>query len=147
VISGKQVQLSIEISFKLFYPAHPAGLQATPVEAENGALRITTGSAVIVCVTFVLLCACLPAMAQYQDRDTRGVPATSASAPPPEARIDINHATVKELLSVPGMTSSWAGRIVRFRPYHSKADLLDRGIVTMKVYDQIKDYVIAHRDK
>jgi DNA uptake protein ComE-like DNA-binding protein len=86
-------------------------------------------------------------MAQYQDRDTRGVPARSASAAPPEARIDINHATVKELLSVPGMTSSWAGRIVRFRPYHSKADLLDRGIVTMKVYDQIKDYVIAHRDK
>jgi hypothetical protein len=45
------------------------------------------------------------------------------------------------------MTPSWAGRIARFRPYHSKADLLDRGIVTMQVYDRIKDYVIAHRDK
>jgi competence protein ComEA len=86
-------------------------------------------------------------MAQNQDRDSRGVPATSASAPPPEARIDINHATVKELLSVPGMTSTWAGRIVRFRPYHSKAELLDRGIVTMQVYGRIKDYVIAHRDR
>ena len=62
-------------------------------------------------------------------------------------RIDINHASVDELLKVPGMTPSWAGRIVRFRPYHTKTDLLERGIVTSEVYDRIKDYVIAHRDK
>jgi DNA uptake protein ComE-like DNA-binding protein len=98
-------------------------------------------------MTFVVLGSCLSGRAQYQDRDTRGVPGTSATAPPPEARIDINHATIKELLTVPGITSTWAARIVRFRPYHSKADLLDRGIVTMQVYDRIKDYVIAHRDK
>ena len=85
--------------------------------------------------------------AQYQDRDTRGVPTTSMSAPPPEERTDINRATLRELLKVPGMTPSWAGRIVRFRPYHTKADLLERGIVTAAVYDRIKDYVIAHREK
>ncbi len=84
--------------------------------------------------------------AQYSDRDSRGVPATSANAPRPEDRVDINHAAESGLLKVPGMTPSWAGRIVRFRPYHSKADLLDRGIVTGAVYDRIKDYVIAHRD-
>jgi DNA uptake protein ComE-like DNA-binding protein len=86
-------------------------------------------------------------MAQNQDRDTRGVPKTSATAPPPEARIDINHATVEELLKVPGMTRSWAGRVVRFRPYRTKQDLLDKGVVSGEVYDSIKDYVIAHRDK
>ena len=94
-----------------------------------------------------LLIACGVGAAQYQDQDTRGVPKTSSSAPPPEARTDINHATLNELLKVPGMTPSWAGRIVRYRPYHTKADLLDRGIVTSAVYDRIKDYVIAHRDK
>jgi DNA uptake protein ComE-like DNA-binding protein len=98
-------------------------------------------------VTLVLLGICLSAAAQYQDRDTHGAPATSASAPPPEARTDINHASMNDLLKVPGMTPSWAGRIVRFRPYHAKADLLDRGVVTSQVYDRIKDYVIAHRDK
>jgi competence protein ComEA len=67
------------------------------------------------------------------------------AVPPPEARIDINHATVEDLLKVPGMTSSWAGRIVRFRPYHAKNDLLERGVVTSQVYARIKDYVIAHR--
>ncbi len=94
----------------------------------------------------VVLGVCLAGTAQYQDRDTRGVPKTSETAPPPEKRIDINHAGVEELLKVPGMTPSWAGRIVRFRPYHTKADLVERGVVTSQVYDRIKDYVIAHRE-
>ncbi|MGA2633379.1 MAG: helix-hairpin-helix domain-containing protein [Terracidiphilus sp.] len=90
---------------------------------------------------------CLTGMAQYQDRDTRGVAKTSATAPPAEMRIDINHASADELLKVPGMTQSWAGRIVRFRPYRSKTDLVEKGVVTSEVYDRIKDYVIAHRDQ
>lgn len=94
-----------------------------------------------------LLGVCLAATAQYSDRDSRGTPKTSASAPSPEARIDINHATVDELLKAPGMTRSWAGRIVRFRPYRTKTDLLEKGVVSGEVYDHIKDYVIAHRDK
>jgi len=92
-----------------------------------------------------MLGVCLAGAAQNQDRDTRAVPKTSATAPPPEARIDINHASVDELMKVPGMTRSWAGRIVRFRPYHTKLDLLDRGVVTVQVYERIMDYVIAHR--
>jgi len=95
----------------------------------------------------VLLSACLAATAQYHDRDSSGAPKTSATAPAPEARIDINHASADELLKVPGMTPTWAGRIVRFRPYRTKQDLLDHGVVTSEVYDRIKDYVIAHRDK
>jgi DNA uptake protein ComE-like DNA-binding protein len=94
-----------------------------------------------------MLSVCLAGTAQYQDRDSRGVPRTSATAPPPEERTDINHASLGELLKVPGMTRSWAGRIVRFRPYHSKQDLVERGVVTSQVYSRIKDYVIAHRDK
>ena len=93
-----------------------------------------------------VLLLCLAGMAQNQDRDTRGVPKTSATAPPPEARIDINHASVDELLKVPGMTRIWAARIVRFRPYRGNQELLERGIVTGQVYDRIKDYVIAHRE-
>jgi DNA uptake protein ComE-like DNA-binding protein len=93
-----------------------------------------------------LLAVCAAGAAQYQDRDARGAPRTSTAAPSPERRVDINHATVNELLKVPGMTPSWAGRIVRFRPYRTKVDLLERGVVTGRVYDRIKDYVIAHRD-
>ncbi len=93
-----------------------------------------------------MLGVCLLGTAQNQDRDTRGVPKTSATAPPPEMRIDINHASLDELLKVPGMTRSWAGRIVRFRPYRTKIDLLGHGVVSAEVYNRIKDYVIAHRE-
>ena len=46
-----------------------------------------------------------------------------------------------------GPDAEWAERIVRFRPYHSKDDLLQRGVVTSQIYDRIKGYVIAHREK
>ena len=45
------------------------------------------------------------------------------------------------------MTPSWAGRIVRFRPYRTKQDLIEQGVVTSELYIRIKDYVIAHHDK
>jgi hypothetical protein len=89
----------------------------------------------------------ISAIAQETPWEGRGDLRTSQNAPPPEDRIDINHANLQALLKVPGMTPSWAGRIVRFRPYRTKLDLLDRGIVPDKVYDCIKDFIIAHRDK
>ncbi|WP_263355262.1 ComEA family DNA-binding protein [Acidicapsa acidisoli] len=69
------------------------------------------------------------------------MPSTNHSADP----VDINRATVTELLTVPGMTASWAERIVRFRPYRTKLDLVDQGVVTPEVYQRIRDGVIAHR--
>jgi competence protein ComEA len=76
-------------------------------------------------------------------------PAPSAAhpIPPPEGRIDINHASMGELLKIPGITSTWAVRIVRFRPYRTKRDLLDRGVLPSDIYDRIKDSIIAHRNE
>jgi len=45
------------------------------------------------------------------------------------------------------MTRSWAERVVRFRPYHTKRNLLDHGVVSGEVYDRIKDSIVAHREK
>jgi DNA uptake protein ComE-like DNA-binding protein len=94
-----------------------------------------------------IMCVLSGSQAQNQDRDSSGAPRTSATAPAPEARVDINHASLSELMKVPGMTPSWAGRIVRFRPYRTKQDLFDQGVVPSQVYDRIKDYLIAHRDE
>jgi competence protein ComEA len=71
--------------------------------------------------------------------------AKTKTSPSPESRVDINHASAADLAKIPGMTPSWAGRIVRFRPYRSKQDLVERGVLPSDVYDRIKDYVIAHR--
>jgi hypothetical protein len=43
------------------------------------------------------------------------------------------------------MARTWAARIIRFRPYRAKNELLDRGIVSHEVYARIKDHIIAHR--
>jgi DNA uptake protein ComE-like DNA-binding protein len=74
-------------------------------------------------------------------------PKPSAKSQQAEERIDINRASVKELMKAPGMTRVWAERIVRFRPYRTRLDLLERGVVSSRVYDRIKDFVIAHREK
>jgi DNA uptake protein ComE-like DNA-binding protein len=111
--------------------------------AENGAVQRKMRFAALASVSLGL---CLSGAAQYQDQGVRAVPRTSATALPPEARIDINRASVDQLLKAPGMTRIWAGRIVRFRPYRTKLDLVEKGVITAEVYDRIKDFVIAHRN-
>jgi DNA uptake protein ComE-like DNA-binding protein len=72
-------------------------------------------------------------------------PCTAIGSDKSVAAVDINRATVGELMKVPGMTQSWAARIVRFRPYRTKLDLLEQGVVPQGVYQRIRDGVIAHR--
>jgi DNA uptake protein ComE-like DNA-binding protein len=94
-----------------------------------------------------MLCVCLAGLGQNSDRDRSGTAKTSASAPAPEQRVDINHASMDDLLKVPGLTRGWSVRIVRFRPYRTKQDLFEKGVVSSEVYDRIKDFVIAHHEK
>jgi DNA uptake protein ComE-like DNA-binding protein len=63
----------------------------------------------------------------------------------PDGLVDVNVASVEELMRVPGMTKVWAARIVRFRPYRSKLDLLNEGVVTPEAYRRIRDGIVAHR--
>jgi len=94
-----------------------------------------------------LFVVCLTGMPQNHDSDSRGAAASLSSAPSPEQRVDINSASVEELMKVPGLTRVWADRIVRFRPYRTKRDLLDHGVLPDDVYDRVKDAIIAHRDE
>jgi competence protein ComEA len=108
-------------------------------------LRFTT-SVALGCALWTGAAKARATPAQYGDRDNTRAHKTSAQAPAAEARTDINHASMDKLLKVPGMTVIWAQRIVRFRPYRTKDDLLDKGILTSQAYDRIKDYIIAHKD-
>lgn len=97
-------------------------------------------------VLLALVFACAAPSALGQPPSGAQTPSHPAQSPPPAAaRIDINRASANELAKIPGLAPTWAARIVRFRPYRTKEDLLERGIVPSDVYDRIKDYVIAHR--
>jgi DNA uptake protein ComE-like DNA-binding protein len=60
-------------------------------------------------------------------------------------KVDINRASLAELEHLPGVTPVWAKRIVHFRPYKTKLDLLNQGIVPAAVYSEIRDVIVAHR--
>jgi DNA uptake protein ComE-like DNA-binding protein len=115
----------------------------SPAAAENQVVR----GIVITVLALGMAGGPLFALGGGTAREPAGVAATVHAVPAPEARVDINHASTAELMKVPGMTQSWAGRIVRFRPYRAKTDLLENGVLPSDVYDRIKDYIIAHREK
>jgi DNA uptake protein ComE-like DNA-binding protein len=59
------------------------------------------------------------------------------------ALTDINHASVERLRSLPGVDAALAEAIVRGRPYERPGDLLARRIVPARVFDGLKDRIIA----
>lgn len=92
----------------------------------------------------VLICVLLLAApgAASQPASARSAHAASRADADP---VDVNRATVAELLKVPGITKVWAERIVRFRPYRTRQDLVEQGVLPGGVYSKIKDHVVAHR--
>jgi competence protein ComEA len=109
--------------------------------AENSHVRRQVSFGIL---AIMLSCAHAPGPAGFAYQSPEA-PSGSRAEPAPDERVDINAANVDQLMKVPGMTRPWAERIIRYRPYRGKNDLVDRGIVTSQVYDRIKGYIIAHR--
>lgn len=59
------------------------------------------------------------------------------------AIVDINSADAKTLQTVPGIGSKYSEKIIKGRPYKSKADLWRKKILPKGVYDNVKDYLVA----
>ena len=57
--------------------------------------------------------------------------------------MDINSASEKDLATLKGIGPVHAKAIVKGRPYKGKDDLVQKKIITKKVYDEIKDEIIA----
>jgi competence protein ComEA len=85
------------------------------------------------------------AFAQGTKEAPRKTPdATKSEAPAKKADLmDINSASEKELATLPGIGEARAKAIVKGRPYRGKDELVQKKILTEKVYDGIKDQVIA----
>lgn len=63
---------------------------------------------------------------------------------PAETKIDVNRASEAELVSLPGIGPTTAAKIVRSRetkPFARPEELQTRGLVTARVYSDIKDLV------
>lgn len=74
-------------------------------------------------------------------------PAAKADAAKPAAEpMDINSASEQELASLKGIGEARAKAIVKSRPYKGKDDLVKKKIIPQKVYDDIRDQIIAKQD-
>jgi DNA uptake protein ComE-like DNA-binding protein len=54
--------------------------------------------------------------------------------------VDLNSASAQELAALPGISRSEAEKIIEGRPYHSKRDLVSKGILSESEYAKVRDY-------
>lgn len=66
---------------------------------------------------------------------TLGAPAVRAAEP---EIIDLNRASLEELLGFDGIGRMYAAKLVAARPFHSRSELVSRNILPMPVYLAIK---------
>ncbi len=57
--------------------------------------------------------------------------------------IDLNQATKGQLLTLPGITSIRADRVIAKRPYEKSEELVSKHVLSEAEYDRIKDRVTA----
>jgi DNA uptake protein ComE-like DNA-binding protein len=70
---------------------------------------------------------------------------TTAATPLSKAAelVDVNHATVDELKTLPGIQDAYAAKIVKNRPYANKTQLSSKGVIPAATYKRIRALIIA----
>ncbi len=61
------------------------------------------------------------------------------------AQIDINRASAEELKKLKGVGDARAEAIIKGRPYKRKDELVQRNILPQRVYDEIKEQIVARQ--
>ncbi len=77
------------------------------------------------------------------DKATESSSARSKAAQSQITLVDINSAGKKELMALKGIGETRAQAIIRARPYARKDELVQKGIVPLQVYVEIKDQIVA----
>lgn len=70
-------------------------------------------------------------------------PAKPAATESKSMLVDINHASLSEIMALKGIGEARGKAIVRGRPYARKDELVQRQIISQAAYDKIKDKIVA----
>ena len=96
------------------------------------------------------LCFASAAAAQTPEKAAKGKDATSAvqaAAKKPDKPVDINSATEKELITLPGVGAKTAKEIVAARPFKTIDDLKNVKGIGDKTFEKLKAHVVCNPAK
>jgi len=92
----------------------------------------------------------LPAVAAPSTATAAAEPhaAMSSAQPPPrhtavERHVDVNSASSKELMTLPGIGAAEAGRIIANRPYLTKSELVTKNVLPVGPFLSVRRLVVA----
>jgi len=99
--------------------------------------------------SFSIACLCLAVVGPVQAQDKspknkEAVSSTPSITKKPSTPVDINHATEKELIALPGVGPKMAKQIIAARPFKTVDDLKNVKGIGDKTFEKLKSHVVCN---
>jgi len=118
----------------------------TSPQKSSSRLPFRIGQAYALAAILLIILPVFTSVRQLAAQSINDQPLAHVVAPQPP-KIDINRASIAELMRAPGITQAYAQRIVAGRPYVNKTQLTTLAILPPQVYEAAKYRLIAHHMK
>lgn len=111
--------------------------------AVAAALAFSTGYAATAAAKHTAAAAHMAAKADSGMKSTATAAPKAAKAAAAREMLDINSASKEDLMKLPGVADAISDKIIAGRPYKTKMELLQKGIVNRPTYAKLRGLIIA----
>lgn len=82
-----------------------------------------------------------PQLQRPQDIPLERLERQLRTPPAPMKPVNLNTASIEELIALPDISSTVAQQIIESRPYHAKTDLVEKHILPDVAYERVKNLI------